>query len=226
MIAAQINGMKFNKDMKNLINYSIGYLEGIQQGKVQFFHKLGVSVIEILKEYIDANARINPEILQHVYEWSKVGSPEARLFDIDYTVSNLGLSFKSTFRQSTSIKQGSKEPFYNKARIMEDGIPVSIRPKTANVLAFEVDGQKVFTPNEVTVNNPGGSAAQGGFEKTFDSFFSMYFTQAFLQSSGILEYLKSPVLYKKNFNAGIKGGRSVGFNTGFRWIINAGIGRG
>ncbi len=225
MIKASVNAMKFNKEMKNLVNYSIGYLEGIERGKVHFFNKLGLSVIEILKEYVDASARVNPAMLHHVYEWMKVGSPEGRLFDIEYTISNLGLSFKSTFRQSTSIKEGAREPFYNKAKIMEDGTPVSIRPKTANVLAFEINGEKIFTPNEINVSNPGGSAVQGGFEKTFDEFFNVYFSQAFLQSSGILQYLKTPILYKKNFRAGVRGGRSVGVATGMRWIMNAGIGK-
>lgn len=218
-----INSAAFNRDMDNIINYAIGYLEGVKAGKKTFLDSLGASAIETLKQYIDANARMSPEMLHHVYEWNQVGSPAARLFDITYTVSNLGLSLKSSFSQSSSIKNGSKVPFYDKARIMENGIPVTIRPRAASVLAFEVDGEQVFTKSPVEIDNPGGTAVEGGFEKAFDSFFNNYFSQSFLRSSGIAQYLESPTLFKKNLAAGKRGGKTVGYNTGFRWIANAGL---
>jgi len=74
--------------------------------------------------------------LHHVYEWYQTGSPAARLFDINYISNQIGLSFNSTFRQSVSIKSGSKVPFYNKAQIIENGIPVTIRPVSSEVLSF------------------------------------------------------------------------------------------
>lgn len=218
-----INSASFNRDMDNIINYAIGYLEGVKAGKKTFLDSLGASAIEVLKQYIDTNARMSPEMLHHVYEWNQVGSPAARLFDITYTVSNLGLSLKSSFSQSSSIKDGSRVPFYDKARIMENGIPVTIRPKAAQALAFEVDGQKVFTKNPVDVDKPGGAGVEGGFEKAFDSFFNNYFSQSFLRSSGISQYLENPVMFKKNLAAGKRSGKTVGFDTGFRWIANAGL---
>ena len=218
-----INSAAFNRDMDNIINYAIGYLEGVKAGKKTFLDSLGASAIETLKQYIDANARMSPEMLHHVYEWNQIGSPTARLFDITYTVSNLGLSLKSSFSQSSSIKDGSRVPFYDKARIMENGIPVTIRPKAAKALAFEVDGEQVFTKGSVEIDNPGGTAVEGGFEKAFDSFFNNYFSQSFLRSSGIAQYLESPTLFKKNLAAGKRGGKPVGYNTGFRWIANAGL---
>lgn len=221
----QFNNAAFKKDMKNIIDYSIGYVQGIQGGKKVFLNTVGLETVELMKEYIDSTARVNPQMLHHVYEWNKTGSPDARLFDIDYTVSGLGLSFRSTFKQSTSIKNGSRVPFYDKARIMEEGIPVTIRPKKAQALAFEVGGEQVFTKQPVEVLNPGGEAVQGSFEATFDSFFSRFFTQAFLRVSGIAKYLEDPVLYKKNLPAGKRGGRSKGYETGYRWIANAGVGR-
>jgi len=213
----------FNKDMKNIMDYATGFLEGVQSGKRAFLTNLGAGTADYLKEFIDANARINPELLDHVYEWYQTGSPAARLYDIDYTVSNLGLSMRSTFRQSTSIQKGSKVPFYNKAMIMEKGIPVTIKPKSAKVLAFEVDGEKVFTKKPVTVTKPGGPSAQGGFERTFDLFFSSYFSQAFLNSSGVAKVLSDPSVFKKNLKVAKQGGRSLGIQTGYRWIANAGV---
>lgn len=219
------NTKAFNKDMKNIIDYSIGFLDGVQGGKKAFLNTLGIETVELLKEYVDSNARVNPEMLHHVYEWHQTGSPAARLFDIQYITSQLGLSFKSTFKQSTSIKNGSRVPFYDKARIMEQGIPVTIKPVRSQALAFEIDGEEVFTRNPVEVLNPGGNAVEGGFQKVFDSFFNRFFTQAFLRVSGVAKYLERPTVYKKNLSAGKKGGKVKGYETGYRWIANAGVGR-
>jgi hypothetical protein len=218
-----VNDAKFMHDMKNIMDYSIGFMDGVGRGKTQFLENLGKSSIEAIKEYIDSMARVDNQMLHHVYEWSQTGSPDARLFDINYIAKQNGLSMSYTFRQSSSIKNGSKVPFYDKARIMEEGIPVTIKPKAASVLAFDDNGEKIFTKNPVSVDNPGGSMVAGSFEKTFDRFFQIYFSQVFLHSSGIIDYLKNPTVFKKNLNAGKSGGRSTGLSTGYRWIVNAGV---
>lgn len=220
MIAVRLNDSTLMKSLNNIVDYSVGFLDGIQKGKQVFLKNLGKDVTEFLKEYIDSSARVNPSRLHHIYEWYQTGSPNARLFDIDYTVSNLGLSFKSTFSQSRTIKDGSRVPFYDKARIMEEGIPVTIVPVEAKVLSFEVDGEQVFTKGPVTVDNPGGDT-QGGFESVFDQFFSQYFTQAFLRKSGALSELENAQVYKNNFAAGSRQGKRKGIETGYRWIANA-----
>jgi hypothetical protein len=212
----------FEKEINNIMEYSVGFIEGIQRGKQNILSAIGRESIELIKKYIDSSARTNPAMLHHMYEWNQVGSPDARLYEIDYTVSNLGLSIKSTFRQSTSVKDGSTVPFYDKARIIENGIPVIIKPRRASVLAFSDNGQQVFTKNPIVVDNPGGTEAQGGFNKIFDSFFNNYFTQAFIRSSGVMKYLENPVAYKKNLNAGKRGGKSVGIATGYTWVANLG----
>jgi len=221
MISVKINNKKFKKEMDNLMGYSIGFLIGVQRGQGVFLKGFGVTVIEALKEYIDSNARVAPQLLHHVYEWNQTGSPEARLFDIGYTVTGVGLSVDSKFSQSTSIKNGSKVPFYDKARIMENGIPVVIAPKN-KVLAFTVDGEEVFTSQPVKVQNPGGNV-EGQYEKVFDSFFKLYFKQSFLAATGILSYLENPIDFKKNFSQGKTGGYNIGIATGKQWIAKAGI---
>jgi hypothetical protein len=218
------NSAKFKKEMNNIVDYSIGFLDGIEKAKPLFLRNMGMQTVELMKEFIDSNARVNPEMLHHIYEWNQTGSPNARLYEISYTVSSLGLSFRSSFSQSSSIKDGSRTPFYDKARIIENGIPVVIRPKTAQVLAFENNGETVFTKGPITVENPGGTAAQGGFEKVLDMFFNKYFSQAFLRVSGIAQYIENPQIYKKNLQAGKRVGRSHGVSTGYRWIANAGLG--
>jgi hypothetical protein len=213
----------FEKQLDNIIKYSSGFLDGVQKGKTSFLKALGQATITSMAQYVDAQARSNPSALHHIYEWNRVGSPSARLFDLQYTISNLGLSIGGTFSQSRTVKDDSNVPFYDKAKIMEKGIPVTITPKK-RVLAFEVGGNTVFTPNSVTVNNPGGNEVQGSFENTVDEFIRFYFKQSFLRASGIYDYIKKPVLYKKEFKSGSKLGRSKGFQTGFRWIANVKIG--
>ena len=224
MIKVKLDSKMFMKEMNNVMKYSIGFLDGVQSGKTMLLKNIGVQTIEILKQYVDSNARANPQMLHHMYEWNSTGSPQARLFDFDYTVSNLGLSVLSSFRQSTSVKNGSNVPFYDKARIMEEGIPVTIVPKKSNVLVFEENGDMVFSKGPIEIDNPGGNYVAGSFNKTVDEFFNKYFTQAFLRTSGLSQYLENPVIFKNNLPKGKRSGRSQGISTGYRWIANAGIG--
>lgn len=220
----ELDSRQFMRDMNNIMQYSIGFLNGIDKGRPAFLDNLGRTAIEALKEFVDSNARVDPQLLAHVYEWYKAGSPDARLYDVTYTVNNtIGLSLNSTFRQSTAIKDGSNTPFYDKARIMEEGIPVTISPKKSSVLVFNDNGDTVFTKGPITIENPGGPMAQGGYEKVFRIFFERYFTQSFMVSSGIFSHLSNPVDYKNNLFAGKTGGKSTGFKTGYQWISRGGL---
>ena len=210
--------------MNNIVNYSFGFLDGVQKGKSVFLNNLGHGVLTALYDYIDASARSNPRAMHHIYEWMQTGSPEARLYDLNYTVSNLGLSFKSKFTQSQSFSRNSNTPFYDKARIMEQGIPVKIAPVRSDVLVFEANGETVFTRKEVTVENPGGTEVVGSFERAVDEFMLGYFKQSFIRASGLYDYISKPVLYKANFAAGSRMGRAKGVDTGFKWIANARVG--
>lgn len=223
MISLKVDSRKFRKEMDNILKYSEGFLEGANAGKRAMFAGIGERTVQIINQYIDSSARVNPALLHHVYEWYQTGSPDARLFDIEYTVSNLGLSFKSSFRQSTSIKNGSYDPFVNKAKIMENGVTVTIRPKRREFLKFEVNGETVFSRGPITVQNPGGPDVQRGFERTFDEFFQRYFTQAFLDTSGIGEHLRNPIAYKRDLPKGRQSGRNAGVAAGYRWVANAGV---
>jgi hypothetical protein len=222
-VKVNLNSASFEKTLQNVVKYSFGFLEGAQNGKRVMLDNLGKGTIEALNQYIDAMARGDQAALHHVYEWYQTGSPAGRLFDLQYTVSNAGLSLKSSFRQSTTVAENSNEPFYNKARIMEEGITVTISPKR-KALVFEEGGETIFVSRPITVTNPGGTAVEGSYQRVFDSFFKNYFTQAFLKASGLFEYISKPVLYKKNIAAGSKGGRQVGKKVGYTWIANAKVG--
>lgn len=218
------NDTLFQKEMNNIIDYSLGFLDGVKLGKQKFLKNLGEGTIEVLKQYIDSHAKMNPEMLHHVYEWYQIGSPNARLYDLSFTISNLGLSIKSQFKKSQSLARGSTTPFLNKAQIMELGKTVKVTPKNNGVLAFEDDGESVFTKKEVTIKNPGGDNVAGSYQKVFDEFFNIYFRQSLLRASGLYDYISKPSLYKKNLAAGAKAGRPKGLSTGYTWIANATIG--
>jgi hypothetical protein len=213
----------FEKQMNNIVNYSMGFVDGVQKGKTEFLKALGQATITSMGQYVDAQARSNSAALHHIYEWNKTGSPTARLFDLDYTISNLGLSVRGTFTQSETLKKGSIVPFYNKAKIMENGVPVTIRPKK-RVLAFTIDNEEIFTSNDVTVTDPGGTEVQGSFSKTIDEFMLFYFKQSFLRASGIYNYIQNPTVFKKDIKQGSRLGKNKGIQTGFRWIANLKIG--
>ena len=221
MLKVVMDSRQFQKEINNIVNYSTGFLEGVQMGKTELYMSLAPKISEMASQFVDANAKMSPELLHHIYEWEKVGSPAARLFDIDYVISGAGITFTSSLKQSSSIKQGSNVPFYNKATIMEQGVGVTITPKRSSVLRFEIDGQEVYTSREVRVENPGGQT-QGQFDKVINNFFGVYFRQSFLNSSGLLQYFKSPKVYNKNISSAKRGGRSLGVKTGYQWVANAG----
>ncbi len=219
-----LDSKAFIDKLSNIVKYSEGFLDGIQAAKPELMDNIGKSTIEAMKNFIDVNARMSPESLHHVYEWYQTGSPEARLFDIDYIIQgNNGLSFNYTFSQSTSYSNDSNQPFYNKAQIMEEGSPVVIRPRTkGGVLTFNDNGEQIFTKRSIVVENPGGSEVQGGFERTLKMFFDSYFSQSFLMSTGLLQHFENPKVYKDNLKNGSVQGKPLGFRVGYQWVSKGG----
>lgn len=222
MIPVTLDIKQFEADMSNILDYSNGFLEGVAKGTPNFLNGLGKTTIESLKEFIDSNARVEPGALHHVYEWYLVGSPEARLFDISFAAKSSTIEIFSKFSQSKSFQDGSFVPFYDKARIMEYGMSVTVKPRGQNPLVFQDGGETVFTKTPVTIDSPGGRYVEGAYRNVFDLFFSKYFSQSFLTSSGIIDYVKNPRAFKDHLSAGKKGGRSVGVSTGYNWISKAG----
>lgn len=222
MINLTFDTRQFDKEINNLMEYSIGFLEGAKRGKVELLRQVGERTKDLLGQYLDSSARTNPALLHHVYEWYQSGSPEARLFDLQYRAAGGSLSIDATFTQSSSIKAGSKTPFYDKAIIMERGISVTVVPRSAQALAFEDNGEQVFTKQPVVIDNPGGSQVAGGFERVFSEFFERYFTQSFMKSSGLDERLRNTSAFVRGFNQGKKRGKAYGNQVGYSWIAGKG----
>jgi hypothetical protein len=221
-ISVTFDDSLFIKELNNIIKYSEGFLQGVENGKHNFLENLGKDVIQSLKDFIDSMARVDPKMYHHIYEWYQAGNSNARLFDVTYENSSNGLSLNYTFSQSKSIQSGSNEPFYDKAKIMEEGTPVKIVPKNSNALRFVVNGQEVFTQKPVVVTDPGGPLVKDAFKHVVETFFNNYFSQSFLKSSGIEEYLGNPLAFKTNLKSAKNGGKIAGEMIGYNWISNAG----
>jgi len=164
-------------------------------------------------QYVDAQARVKPKSLHHVYEWNKTGNPTARLFNL-YLIDSEGLSFRigRDFKISKSAvpsknkKQKKRYVFANKASVMEEGIPIVIRPRSAERLVFELDGATVFMPKgtSVTVKRPGGKAATNQFALTYGRFFGGQLVNSSIKSSGFQRIFNAKIARALNVPTNIK----------------------
>lgn len=218
-ISVNFIGTEFKSILNNSIEYSYGFLEGIEKNRIVFNKKLSDIAAEALKKYIDTKARMSPESLHHVYEWGRVGEPSARLFEIDCQPTATVINIVGKFIPSNSVSETSDEPFVDKANVMENAIAVEIEPKSSNVLAFEDEGESIFTVNSIYIANPGGDAVAGSFGRVVEDFFDFYFSTTFLQQSGLLSDLQTANEYSNNFVAGAQGGgRSSGIGAGKQYM--------
>ena len=136
----------------------------------------------------------------HVYEWKKAGNPEARLFEIN-KLSQDGLSFRLgyNFKLSKSLvptgKGKHRHVFANKAAVMESGMPVVIRPRSAERLVFEVNGYTVFMPKgaPVTVTKPGGTRVKDSFKMAYKQFFTGNLVNLSIKKSGFQRMFNSSI---------------------------------
>ena len=223
MITVLFDDEQFNKDMRNIMNYSEGFVEGIESGKGLFLKEIADTSSKIFEEFVDQQARIDPQMYHHIYEWYQEGNPIARLFNIEHTQKKNEIIFNGVFKQSTSIKIGSNVPFYNKAEIMENGITVTIAPKNSDVLAFNIGNETIFVSRPETIDNPGGNRVQHAFQNIFRLFFEQHFTESVLKMTGISKYLSNAKVFNDNFRNAKNFGKEKGLEIGYNWIVKAGI---
>ncbi len=143
--------------------------------------------------FIDSQARTKPKSLHHVYEWNKTGQATSRLYKLNRLESS-GLSFKINYElkiskssvPSKNRKQTSRYVFAKKASVMEKGMPIIIRPRSAERLVFEIDGEVVFMPKgkSVTVKSPGGRASTNQFDLAYSRYFSGPLVSNSIKASG------------------------------------------
>jgi len=176
----------------------IAKLESSRAFKNKFQTVIFNQIDNDFSEYIDAQARVKPKSLHHVYEWKKSGNKNARLFKLN-RIDGQGLSFKLDYEFKTSKSvvpnkiSTKRYIFANKASIMEAGMPVKIAPRLSKRLVFEIDGILVFMPKgaSVTVKRPGGSSVKNSFTLAYAHFFSGQLVNESIKRSGFQRIFNS-----------------------------------
>lgn len=161
--------------------------------------------------FIDAQARTKPKSLHHVYEWKKAGNKTARLFKLKM-LSQTGLSFKFDYEfipSKSSVPTGkgrNRHVFANKAFVMESGMPVTIAPRNAERLVFEIDGVVTFMPKgaSVTVKSPGGTGAKNQFKLAYSRWFSGQLVNSSIKASGFQRLFNSSLTKAMKLPSDIK----------------------
>lgn len=218
--------------LENTTKYTEGFLTGTRGELVSFNRTLGQAMVDLIYPYIDSASQMNPEKLHHVYEPGMVGDPNGRLFEVQLSrVGPKTITITGHFLRSKVITDRAKEPFYERARVMEGGISVSISPKYEKVLVFwprqsiyvdeddlvtgGVEGP-VVTAKTIFVEHPGGPAVEGSFGETINAFFKSYLTRAVMDPA--LQRLTTPDEYHRYFAEGAKMGHEAGIRAGKRFM--------
>jgi hypothetical protein len=152
--------VQFNSELANKI-----YLD--DRSRVQL---AGLKMLATYFEaYVDNLSRSNHAKYHHIYEPNQTGDSTARLF-----VSTLDKGktpkLMYSFKQSSSPSD-SGYVFRNRAFVMENGIPLNIKPKNEEYLKFEYNG-KFYQKKQVYVSQPGGPEVQGSFSELFNKFMT------------------------------------------------------
>lgn len=114
--------------------------------------------------------------LHHVYEWGGIGDPANRLWR--HVLQGNGASRTASFEFKASNKavphpyhsSGRTHIFHWKAPIMEYDIPVYVKPKQADKLAWFLNGRWNFSSG-VRIDNPGGETT-GQFTNAWTSWWN------------------------------------------------------
>lgn len=215
-----INAKPFIDVLKNTVAYSQAFLQESKQLQSKVSEGIADESIDGFYDYLDMLARVHPDMLHHVYEWGEVGNPEARLFELKRIASGNKQIVSSEFLPSRTVEEGSNEPFVDKARIMEDGIPVVIDTVNAEALFFEIDGEEYFRTGPIIIENPGGEATRGSFVRAFEEFYGSYFQNVYLKSIPKYKALGRATAFAKNFGAVKRGNaRSAGKAAARSWLL-------
>lgn len=176
MTSTFFDGTDLMRTLNNTVDYAQSYLREVKLGQIKFNSQVAVYVKGLLYKYIDSQARLYPERLAHVYEPGFNGSANQRLFVFETHSTLEDITFTARFSHSVMPSTEGGVAFEQRASMMEEGTSVTIAPKNGSVLAFDVDGETVFTTKPITIDHPGGPEAAGAFKDTIDSFFNQYLT--------------------------------------------------
>jgi hypothetical protein len=178
--------------MAALANYHADLINQLSNEEKARIQEQGLKhIAKYFESYVDHLARLSPERYHHVYEPGMVGNENGRLFKSSLGKTNRQATLLYSFKQSR-VPGDSGYVFRMKATIMEAGTPVQIKAKRAKRLAFEIDGEMVFA-KETMVINPGGTAVQNSFAKTFNTFMNAKANQVLIEL-GFYERIERAIL--------------------------------
>ena len=150
----------------------------------------------------DRYAVLNPKKMHHVYEWGKLGNPNGRLFVIERSrILSGSLLVSASFlpsRMPVPIpadlampgKNGksvsSRNIFRDKARVMENGNPITFQAK--KILAFMGENGPTFVAPGTVINilHPGGIESKNAFGDFMTEWY-LKNADVTMQTSGIYE---------------------------------------
>ena len=167
-----VNTDGFPEKLLSLTKYDMKLLTGLylsKKNKMVIERAASNLVARYFEAYIDSKARANPKSLHHVYEFDMAGKKDSRLFkrNVSTGVGGTTISYKLI---NAKLPNREGYPFPQKARIMEDGLTVTIRPKGSGYLQYRLaDGRFVKTRKPSVVTNPGGDVANN-FTSEFNNY--------------------------------------------------------
>lgn len=223
MITARIKANDVIKMLENSVKYTDSFAKELKRNKTILNEKLGEESVEAFYEYLDSLARSHPGMFHHIYEWGQVGNPFGRLFELGFNANNTSAVVDAWFLESDSVSPTSREPFYDKAQVMEDGDSITITETEADALFFEINGEEFFRKGPIVIANPGGPETRGSFVRAFNEFYGSYFTEFHLKSIKFYKYFSNPKEYERYFSSAVKNGGSTakGRLAALSWIMNA-----
>lgn len=224
MIGVRLDGKDLMNILQNTVQYSDAFIKELKNQEPQLTAKVATTSVEAFYDYLDGLARSHPGMLHHVYEWGQIGDPFARLYELNLSLAKNSAKITATFLESDSPSSESGQIFYDKATIMEEGIPVVVNEKDAQALFFEIDGEEFFRRGPIYIANPGGSATRGSFLKAFNEFYMNYFSQVYLNAIKFYDHFNTPTEFVKNFRGAIKsksGASGIGRKAALSWIQKA-----
>lgn len=226
MYSVKIDGKEAKKVLHNLVEYTDGFITETKAQQSTITQRMTDLSIDHFYSYLDQLARVNPGMLHHVYEWGRVGDPQSRLYELKRKLTkNTGL-VTADFLPSEMPSPNSDQVFYDKANVMEDGIPITINEVNAEALFFEIDGVEYFRTGPIVIENPGGPEVRGAFVQQFEEFYNVYFDNVYLKAIRFYQYFMDPKPYEQNFAGAMKSGsaKAIGKKTALSWVRGMPVG--
>lgn len=146
------------------------------------------------ENYIDTKAKISPKSLHHIYEFDMTGNKTARLFQAQITDSPAGAVLSYSFKSS---KRPNREGyvFRNKAQVMEDGEPITVRPKRSQFLRYRLEDGQFVTSRQSFIPEPGGPV-KGNFQEEFNNFMTTRASYV-LEKSSFYQLIERAIIGKR-----------------------------